>query len=123
MHPSWTGEEITIFRYFDFGGSLGSCGSEHWVLLPDITPSLAVHHLAAIFETSVDLPPPADSGTVAVLRSQIAQAEHIAKCRIRETDELARQISVLEQQLCISIETREWVDEEQAVSTVSLRMS
>ncbi|KAI9566565.1 hypothetical protein HD554DRAFT_2274124 [Boletus coccyginus] len=88
MHPSWTGEEIMIFRYFDFGGSPGSCGSEHWVLLPNITPSLAVHHLAAIFETSVDLPPPADSSTIAVLRSQITQAEHIAKGKALMLQEL-----------------------------------
>ncbi|KAI9572686.1 hypothetical protein HD554DRAFT_2211777, partial [Boletus coccyginus] len=114
-------------------------GSISQVLLPDVTPSPAVHHLAAIFETSVDLPPPADSGTVTLLRLQIAQAESIAKerlsrlqeleeqlyaakqYRIRETEELAGQISVLEQQLRTSVETRERVDEERAVFTVSLQ--
>jgi hypothetical protein len=114
-------------------------GSISQVLLPDVTPSPAVHHLAAIFETSVDLPPPADSGTVTLLRLQIAQAESIAKerlsrlqeleeqlyaakqYRIRETEELAGQISVLEQQLRTSVDTRERMDEERAAFTVSLQ--
>ena len=114
-------------------------GSISQVLLPDVTPSPAVHHLAAIFETSVELPPPADSGTITLLRLQIAQAESIAKerlsrlqeleeqlyaakqYRIRETEELAGQISVLEQQLRTSVETRERVDEERAAFTVSLQ--
>ncbi|KAF8446237.1 hypothetical protein L210DRAFT_2965566 [Boletus edulis BED1] len=114
-------------------------GSISQVLLPDVTPSPAVYHLNAIFETSVDLPPPADSGTTTLLRLQIAQAESIAKerlsrlqeleeqlyavkqSRIRETEELAKQISVLEQQLRTSVETRERMDEERAAFTVSLQ--
>lgn len=114
-------------------------GSISQVLLPDVTPSPAVHHLHAIFETSVDLPPPADSGTVTLLRLQVAQVEAIAKerlsrlqeleeqlhtakqCRIRETEELAKQISVLEQQLHTSVETRERMDEERAAFTASLQ--
>ncbi|KAF8559376.1 hypothetical protein OG21DRAFT_1503280 [Imleria badia] len=114
-------------------------GSISQVLLPDVTPSPAVHHLAAIFETSVELPPPADSGTITLLRLQIAQAESIAKerlsrlqeleeqlyaakqYRIRETEELAGQISVLEQQLRTSVETRDRMDEERAAFTVSLQ--
>lgn len=114
-------------------------GSISQVLLPDVTPSPAVHHLAAIFETSVDLPPPGDSGTITLLRLQIAQAESIAKerlsrlqeleeqlyaakqCRIRETEELAGQISVLEQQLRTSVGTRERINEERDAFTVSLQ--
>lgn len=114
-------------------------GSISQVLLPDVTPSPAVHHLAPVFETSVDLPPPVDSGTITLLRLQIAQAETIGKerllrlqeleeqlyaakqYRIRETEELARQISVLEQQLRTSVETRERMDEERAAFTVSLQ--
>ena len=114
-------------------------GSISQVLLPDVTPSPAVHHLAAIFESSVELPPPADSSTITLLRLQIAQAETIAKerlsrlqeleeqlyaakqCRIRETEELAGQISVLERQLCANVETRERMDEERAAFTESLQ--
>lgn len=114
-------------------------GSISQVLLPDVTPSPAVHHLTAVFETSVDLPTPADSSTITLLRLQIAQAETIAKdrlsrlqeleeqlyaakqYRIRETEELARQISVLEHQLHTSVETRERMDEERATFTASLQ--
>jgi len=114
-------------------------GSISQVLLPDVTPSPAVYQLAPIFETSVELPPPADSGTITLLRLQIAQAESIAKerlsrlqeleeqlyvakqYRVRETEELARQVSVLEQQLRTSVEARERTDEERAAFTASLQ--
>ena len=114
-------------------------GSISHVLLPDVTPSPATHHLTTVFETSIDLPPPADSSTITLLRLQVAQAETIAKerlsrlqeleeqlyaakqCRIRETEELARQISVLEQQLHTSVETRERMDDERAAFTASLQ--
>ena len=114
-------------------------GSISQVLLPDVTPSPAVHHLTAIFETSVELPPLADSGTITLLRLQIAQAETIAKerlsrlqeleeqlyaakhSRIREAEELAGQISVLEQQLRTNVETRERMDDERAAFTASLQ--
>lgn len=114
-------------------------GSISQVLLPDVTPSPAVYHLAPIFETSVELPPPTDSGTTTLLRLQIAQAESIAKerlsrlqeleeqlyvakqCRVRETEELARQVSFLEQQLRTSVEARERTDEERAAFTASLQ--
>ena len=114
-------------------------GSISQVLLPDVTPSPAVYHLNTVFETSVELPPPADSGTITLLRLQIAQAESIAKerlsrlqeleeqlyaakqCRIRETEELAGQVSVLEQQLRTNVETRERMDEERTAFTVSLQ--
>ncbi|KAF9243829.1 hypothetical protein BU15DRAFT_86260 [Melanogaster broomeanus] len=105
-------------------------GSISQVLLPDLTPSPA---------TSTELPPPMDSGTVTLLRLQVAQAENIAKerlarlqeleeqlhavkqSRIREADELAKQISVLEEQLHTSVEVRERMDEERAAFTASLR--
>ena len=114
-------------------------GSISHVLLPDVTPSPAVHHLATVFETSVDLPSPVDSGTVTLLRLQIAQAEAIAKerlarlqeleeqlyaakqSRIRETEELAGQVSLLERQLRTNVEARERMDEERSAFTVSLQ--
>ncbi|KAF8845379.1 hypothetical protein BDN67DRAFT_961713 [Paxillus ammoniavirescens] len=114
-------------------------GSISQVLLPDVTPSPAVYHLASVFETSTELPPPMDSGTVTLLRLQVAQAENVAKerlerlqeleaqlqaakeSRIREAEELAKQISVLEEQLHASVEARERMDEERAAFTISLQ--
>ncbi|KAF9229624.1 hypothetical protein BS17DRAFT_31535 [Gyrodon lividus] len=114
-------------------------GSISQVLLPDVTPSPAVHHLAAVFETSTELPPPMDSGTITLLRLQVAQAENTAKerlarlqeleaqlyavkqSRVRETEELAKQISVLEEQLHASVQMRERMDEERAAFTTSLQ--
>ncbi|KAL4069406.1 hypothetical protein J3A83DRAFT_4401405 [Scleroderma citrinum] len=114
-------------------------GSISQVLLPDATPSPAVHHLTQMFETSTELPPPADSGTVALLRLQVAQVEKTAcerlslvheleeqlhslrQSRMKETEELAKQISFLEDQLHASVQSRERMDEERAVLTVSLQ--
>jgi len=138
-NPSTIGLDVPETPNLSALPSPSGYGSISQVLLPDVTPSPAVHHLNAIFETSVDLPPPADSGTITLLRLQIAQGESIAKerlsrlqeleeqlyavkqCRIRETEELAKQISVLEQQLRTSVETRERMDEERAAFTVSLQ--
>ena len=114
-------------------------GSISQVLLPDATPSPAVHHLTQVFETSTELPPLADSGTVTLLRLQVAQAEKTAKerlslvheleeqlhalrqSRLKETEELARQISFLEDQLHANVQSRERIDEERAVFTASLQ--
>ncbi|KAI9573993.1 hypothetical protein HD554DRAFT_2252465 [Boletus coccyginus] len=101
--------------------SLSGYGSIFQVLLPNITPSPAISVLLPYF-------------TCKSLRWSILQKERLSRlqefeeqlyavkqCQIREMKELAGQISVLEQQLHTSIETREWVDEEQAVFTVSLQ--
>jgi len=114
-------------------------GSISQVLLPDATPSPAVHHLTQVFETSTELPSPADSGTVALLRLQVAQAEKTAKerlslvheleeqlhalrqSRLKETEELAKQISSLEDQLHANVQNRERMDEERAAFTASLQ--
>ncbi|KAG9314626.1 hypothetical protein JVU11DRAFT_5431 [Chiua virens] len=138
-NPSTIGLEVPETPNLSALPSPSGYGSISQVLLPDVTPSPAVHHLNPIFETSVELPPPADSSTIILLRLQIAQAETIAKerlsrlqeleeqlyaakqYRIMETEELARQISVLEQQLRTSVETRERVDEERAAFTASLQ--
>ncbi|KAG1715799.1 hypothetical protein ID866_1375 [Astraeus odoratus] len=114
-------------------------GSISQVLLPDVTPSPAVHHLTQVFETSTELPPPADSGTVTLLRLQVAQAEKAARerlslvhdleeqlhalkqARMKETEDLALQISFLEEQLRSSVQSRERMDEERAAFTASLQ--
>ncbi|KAJ8596780.1 hypothetical protein M405DRAFT_756964 [Rhizopogon salebrosus TDB-379] len=119
--------------------SPGGYGSISHVLLPDVTPSPAIHHINQMFDTSAELPPPMDSGTVTLLRLQVASAENMAKerltrlleleellhtatqSRIQETEELAKQVSFLEKQLHISVGARERVDEERAAFTASLQ--
>ncbi|KAG0703178.1 hypothetical protein DFH29DRAFT_460569 [Suillus ampliporus] len=119
--------------------SPGGYGSISQVLLPDVTPSPAMHHLNQVFDTSTELPPPMDSGTVTLLRLQVASAENTAKerlarlqdleeqlhtatqSRIQETEELAKQVSFLEKQLHVSVEARERLDEERAAFTASLQ--
>ncbi|KAI5991530.1 hypothetical protein EDD15DRAFT_1091112 [Pisolithus albus] len=114
-------------------------GSISQVLLPDVTPSPSVHHLTQVFETSTELPVPSDSGTVALLRLQVAQVEKTARerlslvheleeqlhslkqSRLKETEELAKQISFLEEQLHSSVQTRERIDEDRAAFTASLQ--
>ncbi|KAG2155489.1 hypothetical protein DEU56DRAFT_847057 [Suillus clintonianus] len=119
--------------------SPGGYGSISQVLLPDVTPSPAAHHYNQVFDTSTELPAPMDSGTVTLLRLQVASAENTAKerlvrlqlleeqlhaatnSRIQETEELAKQVSFLEQQLHISVEARERLDEERSAFTASLQ--
>ncbi|KAG1757258.1 hypothetical protein EDB19DRAFT_1866203 [Suillus lakei] len=119
--------------------SPGGYGSISQVLLPDVTPSPAVHHFNQVFDTSTELPTPMDSGTVTLLRLQVASAENTAKerlvrlqeleeqlhvathSRVQETEELAKQVTFLEQQLHISVEARERLDEERSAFTASLQ--
>jgi hypothetical protein len=119
--------------------SPGGYGSISQVLLPDVTPSPAVHHFNQVFDISTELPAPMDSGTVTLLRLQVASAENTAKerlvrlqeleeqlhaakrSRVQETEELAKQVSFLEQQLRISVEARERLDEERSAFTTSLQ--
>lgn len=119
--------------------SPGGYGSISHVLLPDVTPSPAVHHIDKMFDTSTEFSPPMDSGTVTLLRLQVASAENMAKerltrlqeleellhnatqSRIRETEALVQQVSFLEKQLHISVEARQRVDEERAAFIASLQ--
>jgi hypothetical protein len=98
-----------------------------------------VHHFNQVFDISTELPAPMDSGTVTLLRLQVASAENTAKerlvrlqeleeqlhaakrSRVQETEELAKQVSFLEQQLRISVEARERLDEERSAFTTSLQ--
>ncbi|KAH7915150.1 hypothetical protein BJ138DRAFT_1142440 [Hygrophoropsis aurantiaca] len=119
--------------------SPGGYTSISQVLLPDVTPSPAVHHITPMFDTSTELPPPVDSGIVTLLRLQVASAENTAKerltrlqeleeqlhitkrARIMEAEELSKQVSYLEEQLHGSVEARERMDEERAAFTASLQ--
>ncbi|KAG1724224.1 hypothetical protein EDD22DRAFT_1020346 [Suillus occidentalis] len=115
-------------------------GSISQVLLPDVTPSPAVHHFKQVFDTSTELHAPMDSGTVTLLRLQEASTENTAsEClvrlqeleeqlhttkysRVHETEELAKQVSFLEPHLHISVEARERLDEECSAFAASLCM-
>ncbi|KAG2049028.1 hypothetical protein BDR06DRAFT_734974 [Suillus hirtellus] len=70
--------------------SPGGYGPISQVLLPDVTPSPAVHHFNQVFDTSTELPAPVDSGTVTLLHLQVASAENTAKecfVRLQELEE------------------------------------
>ncbi|KAI0724214.1 hypothetical protein C8T65DRAFT_451 [Cerioporus squamosus] len=92
-------------------------GSISQVLLPDVTPSPAIHNTTHLFDNMGPPTPSADSAAATLLRLQLAAAEsraqerlmqmqsleeqlHAAKeARMRDAEELARQISELEQQV------------------------
>ncbi|KAI0639062.1 hypothetical protein C8Q77DRAFT_1213742 [Trametes polyzona] len=93
-------------------------GSISQVLLPDVTPSPAVHNTTHLFDNlKPETPTATDGATVTLLRLQLAAAEsraqerlaqmqsleeqlHAAKeARLRDAAELAQQISQLEEQV------------------------
>lgn len=138
-NPSTIGLEMPDSPSLSDLPSPGGYGSISQVLLPDVTPSPAIQHFSQVFETSTELPPPTDSGTVALLRLQVAQAEKTARerltqvremeeqlqsvrqSRVRETEELAKQVSRLEEELHASVVARVRTDEEQSAMVVSLQ--
>ncbi|KAI0080045.1 hypothetical protein K474DRAFT_1658294 [Panus rudis PR-1116 ss-1] len=106
-------------------------GSISQVLLPDVTPSPAVHNVTQRFEaiaaSTANEPEIAqvDSAIVTLLRLQLASAQNQAKerlsqiqylenqlhnakeARIRDAEELARQVSVLEEQVQGNLQSEE----------------
>ncbi|KAI0662500.1 hypothetical protein C8Q70DRAFT_562995 [Cubamyces menziesii] len=93
-------------------------GSISQVLLPDVTPSPAVHNSTHLFDNlKPETPTSTDGATVTLLRLQLAAAEsraqerlaqmqsleqqlHAAKeARLRDAEDLAKQISQLEEQV------------------------
>ena len=92
-------------------------GSISQVLLPDVTPSPAIHNTTHLFDDLKPDSPTADSGALTLLRLQLAAAEnraqerlkqmqsleeqlHAAKAaRMRDAEELSKQIAELEQQV------------------------
>ncbi|KAG6814030.1 hypothetical protein H0H92_003880 [Tricholoma furcatifolium] len=119
--------------------SPGGYGSISQVLLPDVTPSPAVHHqqIARYDDISSDTSV-GDAATVTLLRLQLAAAENTAKERLariqsmeeeihnlkkyrgREVMHLTEQVTILEQELKGSLEMRERTDEERIVYTKAL---
>ncbi|KAG6868548.1 hypothetical protein C0993_001244 [Termitomyces sp. T159_Od127] len=118
--------------------SPGGYGSISQVLLPDVTPSPALHHRQL---SRFDISPETSAGdaaAVTLLRLQLAAAENMAKERLaqmqsmekeihdlkqsrgRETLHLSEQIAILEQQLKNNLEMRERADEERALYTRGL---
>lgn len=113
--------------------SPGGYGSISQVLLPDVTPSPAVHNAALRFEEYASHTPPAyDGGAVTMLRLQLAAMENTTTeksmkieylesqlqtakdARIRDAEELARQISELEAQVQASLLPNEQLTEQVA---------
>jgi len=117
--------------------SPGGYASISRVLLPDVTPSPAVHNENRYHNTPEI--PAVDAAIVTLLRLQLASAESTAKerlyqlqsleeqlhtskeSRLREADELAKHVSFLEQQLRSVVEAREKTNEERAAYTASLQ--
>ncbi|KAH0590314.1 hypothetical protein J132_08945 [Termitomyces sp. J132] len=110
-------------------------GSISQILLPDVTPSPALHHQQTVrFDLSAEVSA-VDAATITLLRLQLAAAENLAKeslarmqsmeeelhnlkqSRGRETFHLSEQVAILEQQLKSNLELREHADEERALYT------
>jgi hypothetical protein len=109
--------------------SPGGYGSISQVLLPDVTPSPAIHRDLAHFEAAASTPQ-GDSGTVNLLRLQLAAMENTAKERLyqmqkmeeeihnlkqirnRDAHDLMNKVSYMEEQMRGSLEMRERAEEE-----------
>lgn len=123
--------------------SPGEYGSISQVILPDMTPSPAMHHLLQRDAYHHEPPPMmmgSDSAAVTLLRLQLASVEQQAKdrleriqmleaqlhtakqARLADADDLSQQMSELEAQFQHSTEARERADEERAAYTASLEV-
>ena len=118
--------------------SPGAYGSISQVLLPDVTPSPAIHHHSSRYENEPPELPAVDAAIVTLLRLQLAAAENTAKerllrlqtleeeihnlkeARLRETEELGKQVSYVEEKLRGNIEARDKAEEERAAYTAAL---
>ncbi|KAF7310554.1 hypothetical protein HMN09_00598200 [Mycena chlorophos] len=117
--------------------SPGEFGSISQVLLPDVTPSPAVHANTSRL-TDKDVPP-VDAAVVTLLRLQLASAESIAKerlhqmqameeeihqlkqARMRDAEELRQQVGDLEHELRGSLELRQRNDEDRSAHIAALQ--
>ncbi|KAF8078327.1 hypothetical protein FPV67DRAFT_47566 [Lyophyllum atratum] len=118
--------------------SPGGYGSISQVLLPDVTPSPAVHHHHSNrYDMSSEIPA-VDAAIVTLLRLQLAASENTAKERLmqmqsmeeeihnlkearsREGQELTQQVVYMEEQMRGSLEIRERAEEERAMYTMGL---
>lgn len=115
-------------------------GSISQVLLPDATPSPAIHNNALRFdEYAVESTPPADSGTMTMLKLQLASLENTAMerlvkieylesqleaardQRLRDAEELEKQVSELEEQLQATLKPDEQLTQQVASLEEQLR--
>lgn len=110
--------------------SPGEYGSISQVLLPDVTPSPAVHANTSRYSMAGGDLPAVDAAIVTLLRLQLVSAESIAKerllqlqsmeeeihnlkqARIREAEQLEMQVGHLESELRGALELRERADDE-----------
>lgn len=119
--------------------SPGGYGSISQVLLPDVTPSPAVHHHnSRRYDNDASEIPAVDAAIVTLLRLQLASAENTAKERLfqlqameeelhnlkearrQDAEDLATQVSRLEDQMRGSLDARERSEEERIAYTASL---
>ncbi|KAJ7151475.1 hypothetical protein C8R46DRAFT_962468 [Mycena filopes] len=118
--------------------SPGEFGSISQVLLPDVTPSPAVHANTSRYSMRDSDVPAVDAAIVTLLRLQLVSAESIAKdrlhqlqsmeeeihnlkqARLRDAEELEKQIGQLENELRGSLETRAQTEEERTAHIASL---
>ncbi|KAJ7139733.1 hypothetical protein C8R44DRAFT_311240 [Mycena epipterygia] len=118
--------------------SPGEYGSISQVLLPDVTPSPAVHANTSRYSNKDADAPVVDAAIVTLLRLQLVSAESIAKerlfqlqsmeeeihnlkqARFRDADELTQQVGHLEDQLRGSLEIRERTEEDRSAHIASL---
>ncbi|KAF7320168.1 hypothetical protein MKEN_00801300 [Mycena kentingensis (nom. inval.)] len=118
--------------------SPGEFGSISQVLLPEVTPSPAVHaNHSRLSMAEKDLPA-VDAAVVTLLRLQLASAESIGKerlfqmqameeeihnlkqARMRDADELRKQVGDLEYELRGNLELRQRADEDRSAQIASL---
>lgn len=117
--------------------SPGGYGSISQVLLPDVTPSPAVHHHSQRYHMSSEVPA-VDAAIVTLLRLQLASAEntgkerlmqmqameeeihHLKEARVREAQELTKQVAHMEEQMRGTMEAKERSDEDRAAYAASL---
>ncbi|KAJ7655250.1 hypothetical protein DFH06DRAFT_1202037 [Mycena polygramma] len=119
--------------------SPGEYGSISQVLLPDVTPSPAVHDPSTRYSMAKDSEAPVvDAAIVTLLRLQLVSAESIAKdrlyqmqsmeeeihnlkqARLRDAEELEKQVVHLENELRGSLEVRERSEEDRTAHIASL---
>ncbi|KAF7975777.1 hypothetical protein HWV62_8589 [Athelia sp. TMB] len=116
--------------------SPGDYASISHVLLPEVTPSPAPHNELR-YDNSLEIPA-VDAALVTLLRLQLASAENTARerlerlrsleeqlhrskdLRLRDADELSKQVTCLEEQLHGAVSSRERAAEERAAYTASL---
>ena len=134
---SFNGMDIPDSPCLSVLNSPGAFGSISQVLLPDMTPSPAVHNNAIKYAAKNDLGT-ADGATVTLLKLQLVAAENMAKERLsrllmleeemhhlkeehkHESSELSMQISRMQDQLCEKEEYEERLALESAAHTASL---